>query len=30
MLDSDRVAVRAMIDDVFGPAAEDSVDIRLG
>lgn len=30
MLDLDRVAVRAMIDDVFGPAAEDSVDIRLG
>ena len=29
MLDLDRVAVRAMIDDVFGPAAEDSVDIRL-
>ena len=29
MLDLDRVSVRAMIEDVFGPAAEDSVDIRL-
>ena len=29
MLDLDRVALRAMIDDVFGAAAEDSVDIRL-
>ncbi len=29
MLDLDRVALRAMIDEVFGAAAEDSVDIRL-
>ena len=30
MLDLDRVDVRRMIEDVFGAAAEDSVDIRLG
>ncbi|MDE0106782.1 MAG: helix-turn-helix domain-containing protein [Bryobacterales bacterium] len=30
MLDLDRVEVRRMIEDVFGNAAEDSIDIRLG
>lgn len=30
MLDLDRVEVRRMIEDVFGNAAEDNVDIRLG
>ena len=30
MLELDRVDVRRMIEDVFGAAAEDSVDIRLG
>ncbi len=30
MLDLDRVDVRKMIEDVFGAAAEDSVDIRIG
>lgn len=30
MLDLDRIDVRRMIEDVFGNAAEDSIDIRLG
>ena len=30
MLDLDRLDVRKMIEDVFGAAAEDSIDIRLG
>ncbi|MDE0620699.1 MAG: XRE family transcriptional regulator [Bryobacterales bacterium] len=30
LLDLDRVEVRRMIEDVFGNAAEDSIDIRLG